>query len=133
MPVRAACSKMKDSGKKDHQRAMKQDTTKHVAIPKPREKNKDCYRGKRKGGIKMPYNSKTLGLVIGTERVKKGMTQEQLSGLAGISRSHLAALESGQKSPKVETIWKIAEALSLKPSKLIMMVERNIERSDAHD
>ncbi len=81
----------------------------------------------------MPYNSKTLGLIIGTERVKKGMTQEQLSGLAGISRSHLAALESGQKSPKVETIWKIAEALSIKPSKLIMLVEKSIERGDIHD
>ena len=81
----------------------------------------------------MPYNSKALGLIIGTERVKKGMTQEQLSGLAGISRSHLAALESGQKSPKVETIWKIAEALSIKPSKLIMMAERSIERGDVHD
>lgn len=81
----------------------------------------------------MPYNSKTLGLIIGTERVRKGMTQEQLSGLAGISRSHLAALENGQKSPKVETLWKIAEALSVKPSKLIMMVEKRIERNDAHD
>ena len=81
----------------------------------------------------MPYNSKIVGLVIGTERVRKGMTQEQLSGLAGISRSHLAALENGQKSPKVETLWKIAEALSVKPSKLIMMVEKRIERNDAHD
>lgn len=60
----------------------------------------------------MPYNSKIIGLIISTERVKKEMTQEQLSGLAGISRSHLASLESGQKSPKIETLWKIAEALS---------------------
>jgi len=75
----------------------------------------------------MPYNSKTLGLIIGTERVKRRMTQEQLSGLAGISRSHLAALESGQKSPKVSTLWRIAEALSVKPSRLIAMMEKNME------
>ena len=76
----------------------------------------------------MPYNSKALGLVIGIERVNRGMTQEQLSGLAGISRSHLAALESGQKSPRVETLWKIADALSMKPSKLLAQMEKNMER-----
>lgn len=75
----------------------------------------------------MPYNSRILGLVISTERVRKGMTQEQLSGLAGISRSHLAALESGQKSPKVDTLWKIADALSVKPSRLIQLTEKNLE------
>ena len=88
-----------------------------------KKKNTDCYRGKHKGGTKMPYNSKTLGMIIGTERVKKGMTQDQLSGLAGISRSHLAALESGQKSPNVDTFWRIAEALSMKPSRLLAMME----------
>ena len=81
----------------------------------------------------MPYNSKIMGLVIGMERVRKGMTQEQLSGLAGISRSHLAALESGQKSPKGETLWKIAEALGARPSKLIQMMEKQTEEGKQHD
>ncbi len=81
----------------------------------------------------MPYNSKTVGLVIGTERVRRGMTQEQLSGLADISRTHLAALENGRKSPKLETLWKIAAALSVKPSKLIMMAEKEMERTEVHD
>ena len=71
----------------------------------------------------MPYNNKAMGMVIGRERVRQNMTQEQLSGLAGISRSHLAALESGEKSPKLETIWRIAEALGTKPSRLIQMME----------
>ena len=106
------------------------DDIKLSGLRKIREKNKSCYRGRNKGGIKMPYNSKTLGLVIGTERVKKGMTQEQLSGLAGISRSHLAALECGQKSPRVDTLWQIAEALSVKPSKLILLTEKNLEKGN---
>jgi len=127
VPVRAANHKVKDRDKKDLQMSMRHCNTKHSAASGPREKNKDCYRGKRKGGIRMPYNSKTLGLIIGTERVKRRMTQEQLSGLAGISRSHLAALESGQKSPKVSTLWRIAEALSVKPSRLIAMMEKNME------
>ena len=76
----------------------------------------------------MPYNSKALGLVISTERVKRGMTQEQLSGLAGISRSHLAALEYGQKSPTVDTLWRIAEALMIKPSRLMAIIEKSMEK-----
>ena len=63
----------------------------------------------------MPYNRKTVGIVISTLRVQKGLTQEQLSGLAGIARSHLAALESGEKIPRADTLWRIAEALSVRP------------------
>ena len=76
----------------------------------------------------MPYNRKTVGIVISTLRVQKGLTQEQLSGLAGIARSHLAALESGEKIPRADTLWRIAEALSVRPSRLIQMAERTIEQ-----
>ena len=46
----------------------------------------------------MLYNSKAFGVVIGRLRMKKGMTQESMSGLTGIARSHLAALENGEKT-----------------------------------
>ena len=75
----------------------------------------------------MPYNRKAFGIVIGRLRVQRNLTQEQLSGLSGIARSHLAALENGQKNPGIETIWKLAEALSVKPSKLIQMTEKAME------
>lgn len=112
-----------------HETVTKKENTRLRVQSKHRKKNMDCCRGRHKGGIRMPYNSHILGLIIGTERVKKGMTQEQLSGLAGISRSHLAALESGQKSPKMDTLWRIAEALAVKPSKLISMIEKNMEEN----
>ena len=75
----------------------------------------------------MPYNSKAFGIVLSRLRVQKNLTQEQLSGLANIARSHLAALESGQKNPKLDTIWKLAEALNIKPSQLIRMTEKAME------
>lgn len=71
----------------------------------------------------MPYNSEAFGIIIGRERARLGLTQERLSALAEISRSHLAALECGSKIPRVDTLYKIAEALSIKPSTLIMMME----------
>ena len=75
----------------------------------------------------MLYNSKAFGVVIGRLRMKKGMTQESMSGLAGIARSHLAALENGEKTVKLSTLWAIAYALDLKPSELIRLVEKEME------
>ena len=75
----------------------------------------------------MLYNSKAFGVVIGRLRMKKGMTQESMSGLAGIARSHLAALENGEKTVKLSTLWAIAYALGMKPSELIRLVETEME------
>ena len=75
----------------------------------------------------MLYNSKAFGVVIGRLRMKNGMTQESMSGLAGIARSHLAALENGEKTVKLSTLWAIAYALDLKPSELIRLVEKEME------
>jgi len=72
----------------------------------------------------MPYNSKAFGLVIGRLRIQKGLTQERMSGLAGIARSHLVELENGKKTVKLNTLWNIAYALDLKPSELIRLVEK---------
>ena len=71
----------------------------------------------------MPYNRKAFGVVISRLRVQKGLTQESMSGLAGIARSHLAALEKGEKIAKLDTVWRIAEALEMKPSELIRETE----------
>ena len=71
----------------------------------------------------MPYNRKSFGIVISKLRVQKGLTQEGLSGLAGIARSHLAALEKGEKTVKLDTLWRIAEALKISPSALVRIIE----------
>ena len=71
----------------------------------------------------MLYNSKITGQIIGVLRTRRGMSQEVLSGLAGISRSHLAMIENGRKKANVETLWRIAAALDMPLSELIRMVE----------
>ena len=71
----------------------------------------------------MPYNRKSFGIVISKLRVQKGLTQEGLSGLAGIARSHLAALEKGEKTVKLDTLWRIADALKISPSALVRIIE----------
>ena len=74
----------------------------------------------------MRYNHFITGRMIRELREQRGLTQEVLSGLAAVSRSHLAEIESGRTNANVETLWRIAEALSIRLSDLIRMVERDI-------
>ena len=74
----------------------------------------------------MRYNHFITGRIIRELREQRGLTQEVLSGLAAVSRSHLAEIESGRTNANVETLWRIAEALSIRLSDLIRMVERDI-------
>ena len=74
------------------------------------------------------YNHFITGRIIRELREHHGLTQEVLSGLAAISRSHLAEIESGHTKANVETLWRISEALGMKMSNLIQMVEHSIER-----
>ena len=76
----------------------------------------------------MPYNRKAFGVVISTLRVQKGLTQERMSGLAGIARSHLVALENGEKTAKLDTLWRIADALEISPSELVWRTEKEAEK-----
>ena len=74
----------------------------------------------------MTYDHRVTGRIIRELRERKGLTQEVLSGLAVVSRSHLAEIESGRINANVETLWRIAEAMGIKLSDLIRMVERDI-------
>ena len=69
-----------------------------------------------------------VGTVIQAVREEKGLSQEVVSGLAGIGRTHLSAIERGIRKPTLETFFKIAEALDMPASELMKRIEggRNI-------
>ena len=68
-------------------------------------------------------NTPVIGKVISRLRTEKGLSQEVLSGFAGLARSHLAMIETGTKLPNFETLWRLAYALELKPHELVAMIE----------
>ena len=74
------------------------------------------------------YDHTVTGRVIRQLRLERGMSQEVLSGLAAISRSHLAEIEGGKDNANVETLWRVAGALEIRLSDLIRRVEEEIER-----
>ncbi len=74
------------------------------------------------------YNNAAVGSVIKRLRKERGLTQEVLSGLAGIGRSHLAMIENNSKQANFETIWKLSNALNIPVHKLVEEIETEAHR-----
>ena len=70
---------------------------------------------------------KIVGSVIADFRIKKNISQEVISGLAGIGRTHLSAIERGERKPTLETLYRISEALDIKMSDIVLEIEKRIE------
>lgn len=73
-------------------------------------------------------DSVIVGQVIQRFREEKGQSQELVSGFAGIGRTHLSAIERGERRPTLETFFKISEALSVRPSVLMEAIEKELEK-----
>lgn len=69
------------------------------------------------------FERRAVGLVIRQLRMERRLSQEVLSGLAGIARSHLAMIEGGSKQPNFETVWRLANALNMRPHELVLRIE----------
>lgn len=67
-----------------------------------------------------------VGKVIQKYREEKGLSQEVVSGLADIGRTHLSAIERGIRKPTLETYFKICDALDVRPSVLMTIIENEI-------
>ena len=70
-----------------------------------------------------------VGRVIQRFREQKGLSQEVVSGFAGIGRTHLSAIERGERKPTLETFYKICLAMRIKPSTLWASIEEELENS----
>lgn len=78
----------------------------------------------------MLFEYAELGKVIRALRREKGLSQEVLSGLAGIARTHLSMIENGTMKATIDTICKIAQAFDLRPSELLALAEERQENTD---
>ena len=68
-----------------------------------------------------------VGKVIARFRQQRGLSQEVLSGFADIGRSHLSAIERGERKPTLETFYRICCALEIEMSTVILEIEKEIE------
>ena len=73
-------------------------------------------------------DSVVVGKVIQKFREQRNQSQELISGFAGIGRTHLSAIERGERKPTLETFFKIADALGIRSSVLMAAIEDELNK-----
>ena len=68
-----------------------------------------------------------FGRALRSLRLAVGLSQEQLGLESGVQRNFISLIETGQYQPTIGTIFKLAYALNIKPSKLLAEAEKLID------
>jgi transcriptional regulator with XRE-family HTH domain len=64
-----------------------------------------------------------MGQELRKARQRAGLTQERLSFLAGLSRPYISQLERDLKSPTVDTLFRICDALNVSAADVVRKVD----------
>jgi len=67
-----------------------------------------------------------LGAILKKARADAGLSQEELAFRAGIDRTYVSQLENDKKSPTVQMLFRICEALNSSPARVIARLERRL-------
>ena len=70
-----------------------------------------------------------FGKTLKSRRCGSNLSQEQLGLKSGLSRPYISELEMGKKDPSLFTIFKLSDALKVKPSFFIEEIEQVISIS----
>jgi transcriptional regulator with XRE-family HTH domain len=70
-----------------------------------------------------------MGQELRKARQRAGLTQEQLSFRAGISRPYFSQLERDLKSPTVDTLFRICDALQVSAADIVRRVDAARKRN----
>lgn len=74
---------------------------------------------------------KCFGLVIKQMRKELGLSQEALADEASLDRTFVSQLETGTKQPSLTTIFRLAVALRIEASDLLLRVEAALRADKA--
>ena len=67
---------------------------------------------------------KAFGGALRAARNKMGLSQERFALQVGLDRTYVGGIERGERNPSLRNIWKLAEALGVSPSDLLIEAER---------
>jgi len=68
----------------------------------------------------------SFGVILREKRKDQGFSQEALALEAGVDRNFVSLLERGLNQPSLSTVFKLANALNIKPSDLVMELEKRM-------
>ncbi len=65
-----------------------------------------------------------------TARLKAKLSQEKLAYEAGLDRTYISHLENDKKSPTLDVVFRLCQALGIRASELIRQVEEDLQSGD---
>lgn len=68
-----------------------------------------------------------FGQALRYARTKRKWTQTDLALRAGVDRNYVSLIELGRNGPSVRMMYRLCDALDIKPSDLLKDVERRID------
>jgi DNA-binding XRE family transcriptional regulator len=89
------------------------------SVPEPEEAA--MRGGKNARGRKY----RALGRAVRECRARRGLSQEELSFMAGLHRNYVGAIERGEINPTLRVIFKLARGLVMLPSELLQLAEQH--------
>lgn len=69
-----------------------------------------------------------LGKELRKARTRAGLTQEDLAFKARVDRTYISMLENDKKSPTVDMLMRICQALGIAASQLLAQVEISMKK-----
>jgi transcriptional regulator with XRE-family HTH domain len=70
--------------------------------------------------------NQALARAVTRQRKIINLSQEELAAIAGIHRTYVSQIERGLKSPTLPVLFKIATALNINASEIILEIEKEI-------
>jgi transcriptional regulator with XRE-family HTH domain len=67
-----------------------------------------------------------FGIVLRELREKNKLSQEKLAEYCDLDRTYISLLERGLRQPTITTLFKLSNALNIKPSELVELVESKL-------
>ena len=64
-----------------------------------------------------------FGAAVRAQREARGLSQEELGFEADLDRTYVSGVERGVRNPTVVTIFALAQALRVKPSRLVTVAD----------
>jgi transcriptional regulator with XRE-family HTH domain len=68
--------------------------------------------------------STVFGQVLREQRITRQLSQEELALAADVDRTFVSQMERGIRQPTITTLMKLAGALGIQPSTLIVRMEK---------
>ncbi len=68
--------------------------------------------------------STVFGQVLREQRISRELSQEELALAADVDRTFVSQMERGIRQPTITTLMKLAGALGIQPSTLIVRMEK---------